>query len=163
MTRTRILFAVSMLVAAAAVTAACGGDSHHDDDMMSADGGMMSGPQPEGSIKVGLVNWAMEPERSSTKAGTVTFWAVHDMAHMHGASEGGVTHDLQVMKKGADGSMELVGQVQGLTMGQARELTLDLTPGEYELSCNVVEEINGKSVGHYVKGMHTPFRVTADR
>lgn len=87
--------------------------------------------------------------------------AVHDMGHSHGSSEGGVTHDLQVMRKNADGSMEMAGQVQGLKMGEAKALTLNLPAGEYELSCNVVEQIDGKMIPHYVKGMVTPFKVTS--
>lgn len=120
----------------------------------------MSSP-PEGSIRVDLVNWAVQPAQASTQAGRVTFWAVHDMSHTHDNDEGGVTHDLQVMKKSADGSYDLVGQVQGLKMGEAKALTLNLQPGDYELSCNVVEVINGQTLAHYPKGMHTAFTVTA--
>ncbi len=101
------------------------------------------------------------PAQSEAKAGRVTFWAVHDMDHAHGGNEGGATHDLQVMRKGTGGNLELVGQVQGLTMGQAKALTLNLTPGDYELSCNVVEQIAGKMVSHYQQGMVTAFKVTA--
>ncbi|MBI5946979.1 MAG: hypothetical protein HY875_02435 [Chloroflexi bacterium] len=151
------------LFGAVAVTAACGGDGDSGGmgDMGGMGGGMTNASQPAGSIRVGLVNWEVEPAQSEAKAGTVTFWAVHDMDHGHMSSDGGVTHDLQVMKKNADGSLQLVGQVQGLTMGQAKELTLTLAPGDYELSCNVVEQVDGKVVGHYAKGMRAPFKVTA--
>lgn len=165
------LTAVAVLALSLVFVAACGGDdntggmggmigsSTTPGGMMGGSGGMMTGAQPAGSIKVDLVNWAVEPAQSEAKAGSVTFWAVHDMGHQHMSDEGGITHDLQVMKKNADGSFQLVGQVQGLTMGQAKALTLDLTPGDYELSCNVVEQINGKTISHYQKGMHTPFKV----
>jgi uncharacterized cupredoxin-like copper-binding protein len=142
-----------------AVTAGCGGDDDHGS--MMGDGGMMSADAPAGSIRVDLLNWEVRPAVSTTKTGQVTFFAVHDMGHMHGGDEGGVIHDLQVMRKRPDGSLELVGQVQGLKMGQSKALTLDLPPGDYELSCNVVEEINGKTIPHYPKGMKTPFTVTA--
>lgn len=69
-------------------------------------------------------------------------------------------HDLQVRRKAADGSFELVGEVKGLRMGDSRALTLTLTPGEYELACTVVEVVDGQAIGHYAKGMHTPFTVT---
>lgn len=145
------------------VASACGDDD--ESRMMDAGGGsttgMMGGSQPAGSIRVDLLNWEVKPAQASTKAGNVTFWAIHGMEHAHAASEGGNTHDLQVMRKRADGSMELVGQVQGIGMGQARELSLNLTPGKYELSCNVVEQVGGKMVAHYAKGMRVEFTVTA--
>ncbi len=161
----RSLATVIALLATVSFAAACGGDDDDDgtmDDRMGG-GGIMNTNAPEGAIRVDLVNWAVEPAKSEAKAGSVTFWAVHDMGHGggHGNAEGGVTHDLQVMKKRDDGSFQLIGQVQGLTMGQAKGLTLDLAPGDYELSCNVVEQINGATVGHYAKGMKAPFKVTA--
>lgn len=169
MHRTLILFAsVVTLFAAAAFAAGCGGDnggpSHDMPGMMGSNGGGMGGMMdpkaPEGAIRVDLVNWAVKPAVDSAKAGEVTFFAVHTMQHQHGMNEGGATHDLQVMKKAADGSLQLVGQVQGLAMGQGKALTVTLTPGEYELSCNVAEEVGGTVISHYQKGMHTAFTVT---
>lgn len=156
MHRFRALTVVTAATAAAValLAAACGGDDHNTS--MSS---LMSSA-PRGAIVVQLVNWGVETSAKSAPAGSITFHAVHDMGHMHGTNEGGNVHDLQVARKNADGSYELVGQVQGLRMGDAKDLTLDLTPGDYELQCNVVEEIGGKMVGHYAKGMHTPFKVT---
>ncbi len=48
-----------------------------------------------------------------------------------------------------------------MKMGDAKALTANLAPGDYELCCSVLEEIDGKAVGHYVKGTVTPFKVTA--
>ncbi len=153
---TRTALAIGLL-ALVGLASACGsGDDSPGQDM----GSMMNGAAPAGSIRVDLVNWAVQPAETSTKAGRVTFWAVHDMSHAHGGSEGGATHDLQVMKKNADGSLQMAGQVQGLKMGEAKALTLTLTPGEYELSCNVVEEVDSKALAHYAMGMRTPFTVT---
>lgn len=164
--------AALVLLVSVVLAAACGGDDNTSMDgmmgpssstaggmMNGSDGGMMSGSQPAGSIEVALVNWTVEPAQPQANAGSVTFWAVHDMAHQHAGDEGGATHDLQVMKKNADGGLQLVGQVQGLTMGQAKALTLDLAAGDYELSCNVAEQINGKTISHYQLGMHSPFKV----
>ena len=81
------------------------------------------------------------------------------MEHMHGRDEGGAIHDLQVMRKLPDGGLEIAGQVQGLKMGEAKSLILSLAAGDYELSCNVVEMLNGTAVAHYAKGMHTAFTV----
>ncbi len=154
----RPLTALAVLMVAVLLASACGGD---DDSHGMGSGGMMNSSAPAGSIRVDLTNWAVGPAQSEVKAGSVTFWAVHDMGHAHATGEGGATHDLQVMKKGADGGLELIGQVQGLTMGQAKALSLNLTPGDYELSCNVVEQIAGKMVSHYQKGMVTTFKVTS--
>lgn len=144
-------------VALALAASACGGDNPG-----KTDGGMASMQDaPEGAIRVDLVNWAVKPAQASIKAGEVTFWAVHTMEHMHGENEGGATHDLQVMKRGSDGALSLVGQVQGLRMGDAESLTLTLEPGEYELACNVVEKVGDQAIGHYAKGMHATFTVTA--
>ncbi len=126
---------------------------------MGSNGGMMGGGGPPGAVTVELVDWAVIPSQSSARPGPVTFHAVHPMMDMMRRSEGGATHDLQVMRKTADGSYELVGQVQGLRLGESKDLTLDLAPGEYELSCNVTEELGGKVVAHYVKGMHAAFSV----
>lgn len=151
----KILVVALALAAVTGLSVACGGD---DDGRMD---GMMGNGSPAGAIRVGLVNWAVEPAQSSARAGEITFWAVHDMEHRHGAGEGGDVHDLQVLRKAVDGSVELVGQVQGLKMGDAKALTLTLDPGEYELACTVVEVVNGEAIGHYSKGMRTPFTVTA--
>ena len=152
-----------ILTAVLATASACGDDDNgHGSDGMpgSNNTGMMGGGAPAGSIRVDLRNWAIEPAATSARAGEVTFYAVHDMGHGGSNDEGGVTHDLQVMRKKADGSLEMAGQVQGLKMGQAKALTLNLAAGDYELSCNVVEEIAGKVFPHYAKGMRTEFKVT---
>ena len=151
---------LAVLAAVLAVAAAaCGGDDAPAVTDHMAGAGMMA-QQPEGSIRVGLRNWEVVPEVTSARAGRVTFWAVHDMDHMHGHDEGGEIHDLQVMRKLPSGDMELVGQAQGLRMGEAKALTLELEPGEYELSCNVVEEVGGRTISHYKEGMVASFTVT---
>ena len=137
--------------------ASCGGGGH----MAGTSGGMGSGAAPAGSINVYLKNWAVVPAQSTARAGEVKFYAVHSMGHMHGANEGGNTHELVVARKNADGTYEIVGRVQDIKMGQAKELSVTLTPGEYELQCSVVEEIGGKVISHYKEGMHTGFTVTA--
>lgn len=155
-----LLPALLILSLALLIAAACGGDDDDDHGMDGGMGGMMTGNAPAGSIRVGLVNWAVEPEKTSAPAGEVTFWAVHDMAHTHDSGAGGDIHDLQVMRKTADGTFELVGEVKDLRMGDAKALTLNLTPGEYELACTVVEVVGDQAIGHYTKGMWTPFTVT---
>jgi uncharacterized cupredoxin-like copper-binding protein len=133
------------------------GDSGRSGDMA----GMMGGGGPPGSITVQLRNWSITAEQTSTKAGQVTFHAVHSMMDMHGHDEGGYVHELAVARKNADGTYDLLGKAGDILMGQSKDLTLDLAPGNYELQCNVTEEVNGKVVSHYIEGMHAPFTVTS--
>lgn len=97
---------------------------------------------------------------TSAPAGAITFRAMHDMMHSHGTGEGGNIHELAVARQRPDGQMDILGRVTDIKMGDYKDLTLTLEPGEYELQCNIVEEVGGKAIGHYVKGMHTTFRVT---
>lgn len=112
-----------------------------------------------GEVRVELKNWEVAPSTTTAKAGEVTFLAVHEEEHGHSADEAGATHDLAVLKIEADGSYSLVGRTSAIPTGQSERLTLDLDPGDYELQCTVVEEVEGEAVSHYVKGMHTSFRV----
>jgi len=116
---------------------------------------------PAGTIRVELSNWKVEPERSEIPAGRVTFEAVHLDDHGHGGGhEAGQTHDLVVSKKLADGSYELVGRTEAIPTGGRAELTLDLEPGEYQLSCDLVDEVDGEAVSHTVQGMVTTVTVS---
>ncbi len=112
-----------------------------------------------GEVRVALSNWAVEPSADSVAPGEVTFLAVHEEDHGHGEGEGGETHDLAVLKKDADGSYSLVARTAAIPTGESERLTVDLEPGEYELACDLVEDIDGDVLSHYVKGMRTPFRV----
>lgn len=163
MTRSIFVRLITCAVLALALLglASCGDDDGHTGDHSSGMSGMTAGSAPAGSIAVDLVNWAVVPAQSSVKAGEVKFYAVHSMDHMHSANEGGNTHELAVARRTADGSWEVVGRAQDIAMGQAKELVLTLTPGEYELQCNVVEQVGGKIISHYKEGMHTGFTVTA--
>lgn len=155
MIRLAALGLLAVVAVAIPLASACG----DDDGMGGGMGGMHMASAPPGTIVVRLASWSITPSTASTEAGEVRFRAVHEMAHMHGM-DGGTTHDLAVARRRSDGSYELVGQVQGIKMGQYKDLTLTLEPGEYELQCNVVEEIGGKMVSHYVEGMHTKFVVS---
>jgi hypothetical protein len=39
-------------------------------------------------------------------------------------------------------------------------LELNLLPGEYELICDIVEDVDGRTVSHYQMGMRTSLSVT---
>ena len=155
------LFGALALTAFAA--AGCSGDdSTHDmGGGMNMGGtttaGMMDGA-PAGAILVRLSNWSIDAAKSSVKAGDVTFRAVHEMHDMH--TDGGVTHELVVARKNKDGTFDVIGEAEKIGVGEHKDLTLKLDKGEYELQCNVVEEVNGKTVSHYQNGMHAKFTVT---
>lgn len=149
-------FIIFCLLASALLLSACG-----DAVGPMGRGGMMGGSGAAGSITVQLLDWSVLPSQSTAHSGRITFHAVHPMIDMMRSGQGGATHDLQVMRKNPDGTFEMVGQVQGLRIGEAKDLTVDLSPGDYELECNVVEDVNGTMVAHYKKGMHFPFTVTS--
>ena len=155
MVRTLVL---TGLLLAAALVAACGGDD--DDETAPVDG------TPVSAVTVNLTNWAMEPSSGLLNAGKVTFTATHVEEHGgHGASEGGETHQLLVArlpdgKKGGKGDFgSPVLNLSEIKMGETKTGDVTLEPGTYELACLVVEQVNGKSVNHYEKGMYTTVNV----
>ncbi len=162
--------AAALTLATVTFAACSGGSSPASTPVSSGMGGMggtsvMNGANrtsaPAGNITVSLANWSVKPSATSTKAGTVTFRALHAMDHSGGMETAGQIHDLDVARKNADGSFTQVGKVADIKMGQSKDLTLNLSAGEYELQCNVVEPVNGKLTSHYALGMHTAFTVTS--
>ncbi len=154
----RILVLTGLLLGAAFVVA-CGGDDD-DETAPAADGA------PVSAVTVNLTNWEMEPSSGVLKAGKVTFAATHVEEHGgHGASEGGETHQLFVArlpdgKKGGKGDFgSPVLNLSEIKMGETKTGDAALEPGTYELACLVVEQVNGKSVNHYEKGMYTTVTV----
>lgn len=171
--KVRLLFlttvAAALTLASVSFAACSGGSSPASTPASSGMGGMggasgMNGANgtsaPAGNITVSLANWSVKLAATSAKAGTVTFRALHAMDHSGGTETAGQIHDLDVARKNADGSFTQVGKVADIKMGQYKDLTLNLTAGEYELQCNVVEQVNGKLTSHYALGMHTAFTVT---
>ncbi len=49
-----------------------------------------------------------------------------------------------VARKNAAGTFEVVGEAEDIGVGERKDLTLQLAKGDYELQCNIVEEVNGK-------------------
>ncbi len=129
-----------------------------DRGWFSGDGGL------DPDVRVGLSNWAVEPSRTSIPAGKVTFEATHaEGGHAHGADDAelGLRHDLVILRKEADGSFAQVGRTRELGPGESATLEVQLTAGEYELQCSIVEEAAGEAVSHLLKGMRAPFTVTS--
>jgi uncharacterized cupredoxin-like copper-binding protein len=130
--------------------AACGGG-----------GGKQSASTPAGGsqVNVTLKEWALSPDKTSASAGKITFSATN---------AGTVEHEFVVIKtdKAADGltlsgdavdeaasGQTKIDEIAEFAPGTTKTLTLDLQPGNYVLICNVA--------GHYQKGVHAAFTVTA--
>ena len=115
----------------------------------------------EREVRVELSNWEVRPSRDSIEAGEVTFKVVHlEEDHGHGEGEAGGIHDLAILRKLPDGGYELIARTPELATGDETTLTLDLQPGEYELVCDIVEEVDGQVVSHTNEGMRATFTVT---
>ncbi|MEO9254442.1 MAG: HAD-IC family P-type ATPase, partial [Tepidiformaceae bacterium] len=134
-----------------------GANSAHNDHEAAA----ISLTPQHGEIVVALTNFDLAATSSSAPAGEVTFRAVH-VGGMHGMSDddAGQTHDLSVLRKDADGSLDEVGRTKPIAMGAEEELTLKLPPGAYVLECDVVETVNGNVVSHVQQGMRADFTVS---
>ncbi|MCC7363766.1 MAG: copper-translocating P-type ATPase [Dehalococcoidia bacterium] len=114
-------------------------------------------------VRVELTSWEVAPSRESISAGDVTFIAVHPGNHVHGGDshdEAGTIHDLAILRKLPDGSYELVARSRELGVGEQERLTVTLAPGEYELVCDLVEEIHEDTISHQAEGMVATFTVT---
>lgn len=152
-----ILLAGLALLATVAV--ACGGDDDEPDVTLTASA---SGGEAGGSITVNLKNWAVEPSSTTVKAGTVTFIATHEEEDHggHGADEAGATHQLVVARldEGAKIGEANFGRpvlnLADIKVGEEKPGEAVLEPGKYELSCLVVDQVDGEAVNHYEEGMY---------
>ena len=148
MAKRRSFWAVALGIGLAAtfgaVAVGCGGDSAEAT-----------------TVDVELGNWYVRSSLASAPEGKVTFRAIHvEEDHAHGSgNEGGTIHELAVARKLPDGSFDILGSAMDIEVGETKSLTLELKAGEYELQCNVGEEVGGKPLSHYREGMHSPFTV----
>jgi len=107
-----------------------------------------------------LVEWAVRPDKTRARPGTVTFLV---------RNEGTVTHQFLVIRsdiekdelprngdKGVDLSdLDVVGSIDAIAPGGNDEVTVDVEEGQYILLCNLFA---GES--HYLNGMYNEFEVT---
>lgn len=120
---------------------------------------MACGPS---KVDVALTTYKITPSKTSVSAGTVVFHVHNDATDL--------THEFVVFKtdlpedqlpmtaegivdEEADG-LKSMGEVEDVTPGTSKDLTLDLEPGNYVLVCNV-----DHTQLHYQHGMHTSFVV----
>jgi uncharacterized cupredoxin-like copper-binding protein len=120
------LFAIAIPLA----LAACGGD---DDDSATTEAsessttteeatGSASASGPGGTVKIGEVEYKLNPSDPTTKAGKVTLDVSND---------GAVTHNLEIEGSGIE------EETPDLSPGDNAKLTVDLKPGTYEIYCAI--------------------------
>lgn len=152
MTRTTLRFAAAAIALSAGglLGTGCGsGEVTTTSDETSDE----SSNDISGSVK----EWEVKVSSKKASAGDVTFTIKND---------GTIMHEFLVVKTDiADGEIPLDGEIfseesEGITVvdeipeydaGTTESLTLTLTPGKYQLVCNIE--------GHYKAGMHTAFTV----
>ena len=116
------------------------------------------------TLKVTVSEWVVQPAPRSVAGGTVRITA---------DNVGSYEHELIVAKGDAaslsrkpDGSIDekatkgVIGEIGGLTAGDAKVKEFDLPKGTYTLFCNIVQDIDGMATSHFQKGMHTTLTVS---
>lgn len=121
------------MVALAAAIAACSADDRSS-VVVDTVGGEVDAADVQGSFVIGLAEWKVDVPMDTVPAGRYTFRVENTGKEKHG---------LEVEGNGRD------WETGELAPGRSSELTLDLTPGVYELSCPV--ESHGKE--HDEQGM----------
>ena len=109
------------------------------------------------TIRVRLLSNAIELDTGKVKTGTVIFEVTN-------VADNNMRHELVVLKTDqADDQLPVkngqvpedrfrkMGEVEDVTPGTNKRLTLKLSPGHYVLICN--------KAGHYSQGMHTALTV----
>ena len=143
--------ATGLALVAVSAVAACGSD---DSSSSNSD---------ESKVTVKLKEWEVVPSADSAPAGTITFEAVN---------QGKETHELVLFKtdlapadlpldeEGAvderGEGVELIDEVEDVTVGETKSFVAQLEPGKYVMACNLVE--NG--MRHFMNKMYAEFTVT---
>ena len=116
------------------------------------------------TVNVEMNEWSIVPSVATAPAGNVAFVAENtgEEAHELVIVRGPVA-DLPLDDEGALAEDRLlggalVGEIEPFPAGETCDGTFELTPGEYTLVCNVVEEEDGHV--HLKEGMVTSFTVT---
>lgn len=152
------------------LVAACGdGDNTSPTDSLSPSATGTSSETPSATSEpvdtdadVDLVEFAIQPQRTSARPGDVTF---------HVSNMGELTHEFVVIRtdlphaqlprlennQGADESqLDVVGRTDPFEPGDQAEIALTLGTGNYVLICNLVTD----STSHYLSGMYDRFTIS---
>lgn len=106
--------------------------------------------QPDATVAVTLTEFSVTPSVTSATAGVIRFVATNT---------GGLVHEFAVLRVNDDGSRGPVDEIEDIAPGAGDSLTVDLTPGTYELACLLVPGEFGSTVDHYKQGMHATFTI----
>ena len=106
----------------------------------------------DGSVRVQLVEWEVQPDAESIGAGSIRFVAENN---------GNETHELVICADScAEGEVAELAEVEDVSAGIVRSFIVDLEPGTYELACLIEEtEENGEVENHYELGMRRTIAV----
>ena len=162
------LVLLGILAGGLLLAAACGGD---DEKTSSATATRTSGasgsPAAGAQVNVTLQEYSIVPDKTSAKAGKITFNVENKGPSM--------VHEFLVIKTDLDvdqlptqpdgaldeegSGVELVDELPEFKVGETHKLEVDLKAGKYVLACNVGEETGGQEEIHFKNGMHTAFTV----
>lgn len=107
--------------------------------------------QPSTTVAVALLDYSVTPDKTTVKPGVIRFIATNAADDQ--------PHELAVLRRKPDGTLEKVDEVEGIAPGKGATLTLDLQPGAYVLACLIAKGEGGSPVDHYQAGMHAEFTV----
>ena len=116
-------------------------------------------------VNVTLQEWSVVPETTTLSAGAIHFAVSnvgpddeHEFVVIRTDTPAGSlpTVDTGAVDEDAAG-LEVVDEVEELSVGSDGELTVDLAPGHYVLLCNIYNEDEAES--HYQYGMRTDITV----
>jgi hypothetical protein len=101
-------------------------------------------------VAVELNEWSVKPATATLPSGRVTLEA---------KNTGTRNHELRVSRLGGATPqvVDVIASFPGA--GQTRSKEFNLTPGQYELSCQLAEQEAGQIINHYALGMKTEVTV----
>jgi uncharacterized cupredoxin-like copper-binding protein len=104
------------------------------------------------TVHAELTEYTITPNVTSIDAGTIKFDAENVSASL--------VHELAVLVLKDNGSIgDVLGEIEDIDPGAGGTLTLEMTPGKYQLACLLVPGEAGSTVDHYQEGMHIDFEV----
>jgi hypothetical protein len=143
--RGSILKAVPVALFLIVATVGCGADGNDGANATSND------------ITGTLHEWAVEVDATSAAAGDVTFTVTNEGTIGHeflvvktDIAVGGIPLDGDHFAEPTDG-IEVINEIGEFAKGTTETLTVNLTPGTYQLVCNLPD--------HYEAGMSISFKV----
>lgn len=130
----------------------------------NAEPGVVLTPPPGATqVNVKLSEFTLTPDVATAPAGQVYFLATNT---------GGEAHEMVIIKSDLapaalpndDGrvpedEVDMIGEIEPFAPGSDASVAFDLERGSYVLICNIVEEEDGGTESHYLKGMHAAFTV----